>query len=111
MKFSGSIGFWEEDVETKPGVFKPCIVERPYIGEILQNIRSFKTSEQQNDDFTTNNRISIISDLYAQQNWASIKYVLWNGTKWKVSRVEVGYPRLTLDLGGVYNGTETINVT
>lgn len=106
MKFSGKIGFWLEDIETKPGVYKPNIVEKQYTGDVLRNIRRWQAVEnQQNEDLVPNNRISVISDLFMQQNWASIKYVLWNGVKWKVTSVDVGSPpRMILDLGGVYNG-------
>lgn len=106
MKFSGKIGFWLKDTETKPGVFKPNIVERQYTGNVLRNIRRFQSAEnQQNENLRVNNQISIISDLYLQNNWGSIKYVSWNGVNWAVSSVDVSnYPRVIIDLGGVYNG-------
>lgn len=106
MKFSGKIGFWTKDVETKPGVYKSGIVEKFYVGDVLKNIRNFQSAEnQQNENLRLNNRISIISDLYMQKNWGSIKYVTWNGVNWKVSSVDIGsYPRVILELGGIYNG-------
>lgn len=111
MKFDGTVGFWKEDVEVKPGTFQSLIQERPYFGDVLKDRRSFKTSEYQNNDFTISNQISILADLYLQMNWTSIKYVNWKGVKWSVSHVNVEYPRITLTLGGVYNGTETTGVT
>lgn len=107
MKFSGTVGFWKKDVEVKPSVYKSFIEERPYVGDVLKDRRSFQTSEYQNDNFSISNQISILMDLYLQQNWASIKYVKWNGFKWKVGSVDVNHPRITLTLSGVYNGTET----
>lgn len=109
MKFSGKIGFWLGDIKTKPGIYKSNIVEKTYTGDVLKNIRNFQSDENQiNDNLRVNNRLSIISDLYMQKNWASIKYVLWNGVKWKVSSVDVSsYPRVVLELGGVYNGEKT----
>lgn len=105
MKFSGIIGFWTNDVVTTPGVYRPGIIEKKYTGDVLKNIRRFQSVEnQQNDDLKLNNRLSIISDLYMQKNWSSIKYVVWNGVKWSVTAVDVNYPRIILDLGGVYNG-------
>lgn len=106
MKFSGKVGFWFKDIETRPGVYKAGIVEKSYTGDVLKNIRNFQATEnQQNENLKNNNRLSIISDLYMQQNWGSIKYVTWNGVSWKVSSVDVSsYPRVILDLGGVYNG-------
>lgn len=106
MKFSGKIGFWTEDVEMKPGVFKPQIIEKNYTGDVLRNVRRFQSAEnQQNENLAVNNKLSIISDLYLQQNWGSIKYVSWNGANWRVSSVDIGsFPRIVLVLGGVYNG-------
>lgn len=106
MKFYGSIGFWLGDSESEDAVYEPRILERPgYRGEIRRyTIRNQPVSNQQNDDLTINNQISIISDLYLQQNWSSVRYVVWNGVRWKVTSIEVGYPRIVLDIGGVYNG-------
>ena len=107
MKFSGKIGFWIKDIQTRPGSYKPCIIEKPYTGDVMNNIRRFQSGEtQQNENLVVSNKLSIVSNLYLQENWPSIKYVLWNNTKWKVTSVDVGaYPRVVLELGGVYNGT------
>lgn len=106
MKFFGKIGFWKEDVETLPGVWKPSIIERPYTGDVLRDTRSFQSSDTQNKKFTVKAKISILGDLYAHENWPSIKYVVWKEVKWEVSNVDVNYPRLTFELGGVYNENE-----
>lgn len=105
MKFSGKVGFWENDVELSPGKWGPNIVERPYTGDILRWKQQFQKSDTQNDIFNVNNQISILADLYAHENWPSIRYVVWKGVKWKVTDVEVSYPRLILSIGGVWNGT------
>jgi hypothetical protein len=106
MKFYGQVGFWEADVETAPGVWRPgCITEKTYSGEVYRNTRKFQATENsQNGEFTISNQISILSDLYMQQNWPSIKYIIWKGTKWKVANIDINFPRITLDIGGVYNG-------
>ena len=107
MKFSGKIGFWsKEHTQTKPGVYSPEIVEKPYIGDVLRDQRRFQAGDnQQNENLTITNRISIVSDLYMRQNWGSIRYVVWNDVKWSVKSIDVSqYPRILIDLGGVYNG-------
>lgn len=107
MKFSGEVGFWLGEIETSPGIWQSSIEERHYTGDVLKNTRSFQAaSEQLNDDFKVNNRISILSDIYMRRNWTSIRYVIWNGTKFRVTSVDVTYPRLTLEIGGVYNGED-----
>lgn len=112
MKFSGIVGFYVGDIETSPGVYKHQIVERKKTGDILQNLRRFQETEYQNDTLKVNNRISIVSDLYFQQNWSSIRYVIWNGAKLKVTNIDIGnYPRLTLEIGGKYDGENEITTS
>lgn len=104
MKFSGKVGFWIKDMETTPGVFKSDIVEKTYFGDVFKNTRRWQEADQQNDQLKVSNSISILSDLFAQQNYTSIKYVIWNGVKLKVTQVTLDYPRITMEIGGVYNG-------
>lgn len=102
-KFYGEIGF-VETVETVPGVWEEQIVPHNYYGDLIRNIRRLQGSENLNDNINVNNEISIVADPYANQNFHMIRYVEFMGTKWKVSNVDVQYPRLVLTLGGVYNG-------
>lgn len=63
-----------------------------------------QTSESLNDDINVANEISIVADPFAMQNFHKMRYVVFMGEKWKVSSVEVQYPRLILTIGGIYNG-------
>lgn len=101
-KYYGSIGYAEMQ-ETAPDVFQEVIVEKEVIGDVLKNTRRWQGSEHLNDNLVINNHLSILADPYAYQNFHSIRYATYMGTKWKVTNVEVAYPRLILDLGGVYN--------
>lgn len=102
-KYFGMIGF-EHSAETKPGVWTEEIVERPYYGELYKNTRRLQEASQVNDNVTIGNELSIIADPYAVENFHSMRYASFMGTKWKVTSVDVQYPRLTLTLGGIYNG-------
>ena len=102
-KFYGNIGF-AETVETDPGVWVEEIVVRPYFGDVVRNARRLENSGGVNDNINISNEISIIADPYANQNFHSIRYIEFMGTKWKVSSIDVRYPRLILTMGGVYNG-------
>ena len=103
-KFHGVIGY-TKPVQTKPGVWKDEIIEREYSGDVLRNSSRWSTSsDSTNDDLNINNQFSIIADPYAKQNFHQIKYIEFMGTKWKITNVEVQYPRLILTVGGVYNG-------
>lgn len=102
-KFYGKIGY-AITKETIPGVWVEQIVERSYYGDVIRNIRRLQSSENLNDDINVSNEISIVADAFANQNFHSMRYVEYMGTKWKVSSIEVKYPRLILSIGGVYNG-------
>lgn len=102
-KFYGKIGY-AMIKETTPGVWVEEIVERSYYGDVIRNIRRLQGSENLNDDINVSNEISIVADAFANQNFHSMRYVEYMGAKWKVSSVEVKYPRLILNVGGVYNG-------
>ena len=101
-KWYGVIGF-AETVETVPGVWEDRITERPYFGDLNRNSRRLQTSNQLNDDINVSNEISIVADPFAMNNFHSMRYVEFMGAKWKVSNVDVQYPRLNLSVGGVYN--------
>lgn len=101
-RFYGMIGYGETK-ETRPGIWDEEITERAYYGDVLQNTRRWETGEHLNDDLNINNKISIVADPYAHQNFHTMRYVEWMGVRWKVTNVEVQYPRLILTIGGVYN--------
>lgn len=102
-KWYGEIGY-AETVQTKPGVWEEQITKRNYYGEVIRNTRRLQSANQLNDNINVSNEISIVADPFAYQNFHSMRYVEFMSTKWKISNVEVQYPRLILELGGVYNG-------
>lgn len=102
-KFHGNIGFAEQ-YKSAPGVFSERIVEREYFGEVLSAFYNAKPgSETTNDELGINNRISVVANEYAMQNFQFMKYVVYMGVKWKITNIEPQYPRLVLSIGGVYN--------
>lgn len=102
-KWFGKIGY-AETVETAPGVWKEQITVRDYYGDLTRNTRRLQSADKVNDDLNISNELSIVSDPYAINNFHSMRYAEFMGAKWKISTVEVSYPRLILTLGGVYNG-------
>lgn len=102
-KFYGVIGFATIE-KTERGIYEEKIVENEYIGDVIRNTRRLRDAAKINDDITISNQISIIADPYANNNFHSMRYVVFMGSKWKVAEVEVQYPRLILTLGGLYNG-------
>ena len=102
-KWFGVIGFNVGTKETAPSVYTEDIQERQYYGDIIRNSRRLQTTDKVNDDLEVSNEISIVADPYAVNNFHQMRYISFMGAKWKISSVEVQYPRLVLTLGGVYN--------
>ena len=69
--------------------------------------RKRQNSQGVNDDLSLSNVISIIADPFAYENCSHMAYAEIMGAKWKISDIEVQYPRLILTIGGVYNGNQT----
>ena len=101
--FYGKIGYGVTS-EIRPGVWDETITERPYYGDVNKLSRRLESSDKVIDDITISNEISILADPFAYENFHTMKYVEYMGAKWKINKVEVRFPRLTLVTGGVYNG-------
>lgn len=101
-KFCGMIGF-SKTKETKTDAWEEEIIEKRYFGDVTRNFSQRKSDSQLNDNIDISNAISIIADPYVNQNLNAIRYIVFMGTKWKVTNIEVQYPRLLLSIGGVYN--------
>ena len=104
-KYFGKIGYGVTE-ETRPGVYEQKIVEKEYYGDIVRNSRRLENGGKVNDDLNINMTLSIVADPFAYQNFHQLKYVEYMGAKWKATSVEPQYPRLTITLGGVYNGED-----
>ena len=102
-KFYGQIGY-AEPAETSPGVWVDKMTEHPAKGDVLRDQRKLESGENVNDDISLNNQFSIVADPYALGHYFAIRYVKWMGGYWKVTNVEVQYPRLLLTIGGLYRG-------
>ena len=103
MKYSGKIGFAISS-ETKPGIWNKTITERTYYGDVNRYIRKWESNQTINGNIDINNQISIIADPFACENFQHMVYISWMNALWKISSVEIQYPRMILTIGGVYNG-------
>lgn len=102
-KFYGAVGYVETQ-ETKPGKWIGVPAERMYSGDVTRITKRNQNNSNLNDDISINAEVSIVADPYLLGVMHNIKYVKLNGIAWEVSSIEPQYPRLLLNLGGVYNG-------
>ena len=106
MKYYGMIGF-AETVETSPDVWSEQIVEHPYYGDVLNFGSRLSGGSEINGSISVSSRISILADPYAREHFFNMRYVEWQGAKWKPADIEVRFPRLIITLGGLYNVEST----
>lgn len=102
-KYYGTVGYGIPTL-IRSGVWKDVITEKNYSGDVIRNSRKLVATGTLNDNISMSNEISIVADPFATENFTTIKYIVYMGSKWKVTSVEVQYPRLILSMGGVYNG-------
>lgn len=103
-KFFGKVGFIT--YEEFPGsVYREVPHERDYYGDVVRLSKRFEGSENLNDDLTINNEISIVADAFAYENFQYMRYVNYLGANWKITSATVKRPRIILQIGGVYNGS------
>lgn len=102
MRYSGEIGYYETE-EVKPGYFKEKLIFRKAYGDVLRNTKRDQTSSTINEKLTISNSISVVADPYAREHYFNIRCAKWENCLWEVKSVEIQWPRLVLELGGIYN--------
>ena len=103
-KWAGKIGFVV--TENHDGIWSETAVEKPYTGDLLKDQVNIQNSDKLNDNFILDNKISVVANKFAFDNFQYMRYVTVMGTKWKVRSAEIQYPRVILSVGGVYNGEQ-----
>lgn len=103
-KWHGRMGF-ADTIETTTDVWTETIAERPYYGDVLYDNKSTNRDNEINNGFTIANKISVVADAYARDNFYKAKYITYKGTKWTIGSAEVQYPRLIVSIGGLWNGS------
>lgn len=102
-KWAGVIGF-SQTVNTSFDVWTEKIVEKKYYGDLTKNSRRWESSQGINDNFSISNGVSVIADDFMLTNLKYMRYVTFQGSRWKIASLEVSYPRVNLTLGDLYNG-------
>ena len=103
-KFYGRIGY-VKTLESSPGIWEETedLTPHYYYGDILTNNRRCERNDKINENLVINNRISVLADPFAFENINAMKWIEFMGQKWKISSVDVAYPRIIISLGDVYN--------
>ena len=103
MRFFGKVGYQIETEDTD-SVWVKTMVAKSYFGDVIRNNTRRDTGDTINDQVDVNNRISIVADPFAFENFQNMKYVEWLKQLWNIKSIELQPPRIILEVGGVYNG-------
>ena len=88
-KWHGKVGYVMSSDETDPGIWDEPIMERSYSGDTFRNVRLLNnSSDSTNDNVNITTQISIVADPYATSHFYDMRYVTFQGKKWKVTNVE-----------------------
>jgi hypothetical protein len=102
-KFYGIIGI-ADTTETAPGVWSDGVSEIAYTGDVIRKTRRIESGDKVNPDVSLSDSISIIADEFTLAKMHLMKYVKWRGAVWAINSFTVAYPRIQLEIGGLYNG-------
>ena len=102
-KFYGKVGYIQTE-EKRPGIYEEIVTERFYYGDITRRSLRWENTGAINDSINLTNEISIIADPYCYEHLSELRYIEFMGAKWKIASIQVERPRITLTLGGLYNG-------
>lgn len=106
-RFAGKVGFIiTKEHPIGSGIWKEVAIERTYYGDIEKNTLSWRNADRIDDDKDISNKISIVADPFAYENFHAMRYVEFMGSFWEINSISVERPRLVLSIGGLYNGGE-----
>lgn len=102
MKWFGKVGY-RIDASLNEFADSEQYVEKEYYGDIIRNYKKDRSDSTINDEFSISNQIRILADPFMTENFSKIRYITFMNSKWKIASVDVQWPALILDLGGLFN--------
>lgn len=102
MRFSGKIGIARGSLETSPGVFEKQFVEIEVTGTM--RLVSARWASMESRDARAKHILSIIPPETSTVDINEVVYVWWKNRQWSVINIQYIHPRVSLTLGGLYNG-------
>lgn len=88
--------------ETEEGIWLEDKIEIPVKGTIRSLYVRNDNNSSVNSNLRLTNEVSILLNSKIATHFETLKYVVWKGSKWEVQSIGVNYPRLTINLGGLY---------
>lgn len=104
-KFYGNVGFAESKEDSK-GNWVEHIVDHKLYGEVKRNSYRYTQADKVIPDIVLVNTVELVADWYAVEHFSAIRYVEYNGVKWRAQSILYERPRITVTLGEVWHGSK-----
>lgn len=101
-KFYGTLGYAISE-EIKPGKVVYSPIERHCYGDMTRLTDQIQSGDKAIDDLNISAQFSVMADEFLYKNFAYIRYIEYMGVKWKVTSAVPQFPRVLLNVGGIYN--------
>lgn len=105
-KFYGRIGYatpTEDPVGS--GIYIDKFVDHFHYGDVINIRPSYRENDAGiNKKLTLNCEFSILADEFLYQNCSYMKYIEYMGAFWEITSFSFERPRLTITIGGIWNG-------
>lgn len=102
-KQSGKLGYSIEQ-DKGHGVIEESPYEVKVAGNLLRDNPRMGYGDSINGTLSMSMSFSFIADKFAIKNATKIRYLILNGEAWTVNTIQIVHPRITVELGGAYNG-------
>ena len=103
-RFHDKVGFLIPNDDQTTGIASNKAVERPCYGTILEHTKRWDGGDKKNSDLRLDARIEIIANDYVRKHIQYIAYVHYLNYYWTVESFTPSFPRIVLNIGGVWNG-------
>lgn len=107
MRYSGVIGYVAGTTEDPPGVWEEQIVEREYVGNVVQRTEMLDSESSILPKYRTTTSISVLYNGPGT-HYQTIRYVSFMGKRWTISSVVLQPPRIVLYIGEEYHGPAAV---
>lgn len=101
-RYSGSIGYHSEPIETSPGVWSEPIVEIAIKGTVMWSSSRYQVGENSQGDIKPNHKVRFMIPDIDNFDPTRLSWISWNGRNWTISAFEMDHPAVIVTLGVLY---------
>lgn len=86
------------------GIARDEYVERKFRATVTRLNNNMVSSGDVIDNLKMDMNFQIKMDKWTYENFQWLRYLVYNGAKWKITNVQVQRPNMIVQVGGIFNG-------